>query len=129
VSRRVVVTGATSGIGAGIARAFAAVGDAVVATGATDAEVEAARGTPGVEVRRLDVRDGAAVAALVVRLGELDVVVNCAGIIRRGVEHDPVALAETVDTNLTRTMRVCEMCRRHCAENGLGGDRVDPFVR
>ena len=110
-ARRVLVTGATSGIGAGIARAFAAAGDAVVATGATDAEVEAARGTPGIEVRRLDVRDGAAVVALVAGLGELDVVVNCAGVIRRGVEHDPVAFAETLDINLTGTMRVCSAAR------------------
>ena len=110
-ARRVLVTGATSGIGAGIARAFAAAGDAVVATGATEAEVEAARGTPGIEVRRLDVRDGAAVVALVAGLGELDVVVNCAGVIRRGLEHDPVAFAETVDINLTGTMRVCSAAR------------------
>jgi NAD(P)-dependent dehydrogenase (short-subunit alcohol dehydrogenase family) len=109
--RRVLVTGATSGIGAGIARAFAAAGDSVVATGATESEVAAARGTPGVEVRRLDVRDGAAVLALVEDLGELDVVVNCAGIIRRGAEHDPIAFAETVDINLTGTMRVCAAAR------------------
>ena len=83
--RRVLVTGATSGIGAGIARAFVAAGDTVVATGATDTEVEAARGTPGIEVQRLDVRDGAAVRAFVEGLGELDVVVNCAGIIRRAM--------------------------------------------
>src|SRR6187431_1629234 len=109
--RRVLVTGATSGIGAGIARAFAAAGDAVVATGATDAEVDAARGTTGIDVRRLDVRDGAAVQALVEGLGALDVVVNCAGIIRRGAEHDPVAFAETVDVNLNGTMRVCSAAR------------------
>ena len=109
--RRVLVTGATSGIGAGIARAFAAAGDTVVATGATEAEVEAARGTPGIEVRRLDVRDGAAVRAFVEGLGELDVVVNCAGIIRRGAEHDPIAFAETLDINLTGTMRVCAAAR------------------
>jgi NAD(P)-dependent dehydrogenase (short-subunit alcohol dehydrogenase family) len=110
-ARRVLVTGATSGIGAAIARAFAAAGDAVVATGATDAEVEAAGCVTGVDVRRLDVRDGAAVSSLLADLGELDVVVNCAGIIRRGAEHDPVAFAETVDVNLTGTMRVCSAAR------------------
>ncbi len=110
-ARRVLVTGATSGIGAGIARAFAALGDSVVATGATDAEVEAARDVPGIEVQRLDVRDGEAVLALVAGLGEIDVVVNCAGVIRRGVEHDPVAFAETLDINLTGTMRVCSAAR------------------
>jgi NAD(P)-dependent dehydrogenase (short-subunit alcohol dehydrogenase family) len=109
--RRVLVTGATSGIGAGIARAFVAAGDTVVATGATEAEVEAARGTPGIEVRRLDVRDGAAVRAFVEGLGKLDVVVNCAGVIRRGAEHDPIAFAETLDINLTGTMRVCAAAR------------------
>jgi NAD(P)-dependent dehydrogenase (short-subunit alcohol dehydrogenase family) len=111
-ARRDLVTGATSGIGAGIARALRRAGDAVVATGATDAEVDAARGTPGIDVRRLDVRDGAAVRALVDGLGELDVVVNCAGVIRRGAEHDPVAFAETVDINLTGTMRVCAAAPR-----------------
>lgn len=113
-TRRVLVTGATSGIGAGIARAFAPVGDSVVATGATEAEVAAARGQsgqPGIDVRRLDVRDGESVRALVEGMGELDVVVNCAGVIRRGAEHDPVAFADTVDINLTGTMRVCAAAR------------------
>jgi len=111
-ARRVLVTGATSGIGAGIARAFAVAGDAVVATGATDAEVTAARAQmPGSDVRRLDVRDGDAVRALVESLGELDVVVNCAGVIRRGAEHDPAVFAETLDINLTGTMRVCAAAR------------------
>ncbi|MES2990031.1 MAG: SDR family oxidoreductase [Pseudomonadota bacterium] len=110
--RRILVTGATSGIGAGIARAFAALGDEVTVTGATDAEVQsAAAAMPGIAAHRLDVRDGAAVIALVQGLGELDVVVNCAGVIRRGAEHDPVAFADTVDINLTGTMRVCAAAR------------------
>ena len=110
-SRRVLITGATSGIGAGIARAFAAAGDSVVATGATEAEVAAARGQPGIDVRQLDVRDSDAVRALVEGLGELDVVVNCAGVIRRGAEHDPAVFADTLDINLTGTMRVCAAAR------------------
>ena len=109
--RKVLVTGATSGIGAGIARAFAALGDEVTATGATEAEVAAAPRTVGVTAVRLDVRDGEAVKALVASLGDLDVVINCAGVIRRGAEHDPVAFADTVDINLTGTMRVCAAAR------------------
>jgi NAD(P)-dependent dehydrogenase (short-subunit alcohol dehydrogenase family) len=113
-NRRVLITGATSGIGAGIARAFAAAGDHVVATGATEAEVAAARGQSGpsgIDVRPLDVRDDAAVRALVEGLGELDVVVNCAGVIRRNAEHDPAVFADTLDINLTGTMRVCAAAR------------------
>lgn len=115
--RRILVTGATSGIGAGIASAFATAGDQVWATGATEQEVQSATTAPGalanIGFRVLDVRDGAAVANLVAELGELDVVVNCAGVIRRGAEHDPVAFAETVDINLTGTMRVCAAARPH----------------
>ena len=109
--RRVLITGATSGIGAAIARAFADAGDSVVATGGTEAEVAAARGQNGIDVRRLDVRDDVAVRALVDGLGELDVVVNCAGVIRRGAEHDPAVFADTLDINLTGTMRVCTAAR------------------
>jgi len=110
--RKVLITGATSGIGAGIAAAFAADGAQVWATGATAAEVDAAAAArPGIEHRVLDVRDGDAVAALVQGLGELDVVVNCAGIIRRGQEHEPEVFAQTLDINLTGTMRVCAAAR------------------
>lgn len=111
-ARRVLVTGGTSGIGAGIARAFAAAGDRVLATGATAAEVAAADVVdPAVEHRVLDVRDGEAVNALVQSLATLDVVVNCAGVIRRGAEHDPAVFAEVLDINLAGTMRVCAAAR------------------
>jgi len=112
--KHILITGATSGIGAGIAAAFAAQGDRVTATGATAAEVEAARAKPdlaGVQVQQLDVRDGDAVKAFVGAFDTLDVVVNCAGVIGRGVEHDPEAFARTVDINLNGSMRVCTAAR------------------
>jgi NAD(P)-dependent dehydrogenase (short-subunit alcohol dehydrogenase family) len=114
VTRHVLVTGASSGIGAGIARAFAADGARVTATGATAAEVDAARTRAemqGIRLDVLDVRDDTAVRALVQAQGELDVVVNCAGVIRRGAEHEPEAFAEVLDINLTGTMRVCAAAR------------------
>ena len=60
--RRVLITGASSGIGLGIAQAFSAAGARVTATGATESEVQAAAARdPGIEFAVLDVRDGAAV--------------------------------------------------------------------
>ncbi|MFL5035942.1 MAG: SDR family oxidoreductase, partial [Microvirga sp.] len=89
--RGVLGTGGTSGIGLGAALAFRALGAGVVATGATEAEgaragADAANG--GIKFCRLDVREDAAIGALVEGLARLDVVVNAAGVIRRDVEHD-----------------------------------------
>ena len=115
--RHVLVVGATSGIGAGIAAAFAAHGASVLVTGASAAEVE--RRAPAVGAAAvLDVRDGAAVKAVVDAQPRLDVVVNCAGVIRRGEEHDPDVFADVVDINLVGMQRVCSAARGRLAERG-----------
>ena len=141
--RSVLVTGGSSGIGAGIAQAFAAAGCRVLATGLNDSEIMTAKcdaAFADVDLRMLDVRDGAAVQALVDTLATLDVLVNCAGTIRRGgAEHDPEVFAEVLDINLSGTMRVCTAARaklaarRGCIVNTasmlsfFGGGRVPGY--
>jgi NAD(P)-dependent dehydrogenase (short-subunit alcohol dehydrogenase family) len=100
----VLVTGGTSGIGAGIAAAF-------LKEGAREA-------MPGVTAVTLDVRDAAAVAALIARFDTLSHVVNCAGVIRRGDELDPAVFADVVDINLNGAMRVSTAARPLLARNG-----------
>ncbi len=92
-SRSAVVTGSTSGIGLGIARALAREGSAVMLNGFGDADaVEAERSAIaaefGVEVlhSRADMREPAEIAAMIreaeEKLGSVDILVNNAGIQR-----------------------------------------------
>ena len=112
-NQRVLITGGTSGIGFAIACAFADAGANVAATGLTDAEVgDAAKQEARVRFRRLDVRDSAAVADLVAEFDSLHVLVNCAGMLRRGgAEFDEATFLEVLDANLSGTMRLCLACR------------------
>jgi NAD(P)-dependent dehydrogenase (short-subunit alcohol dehydrogenase family) len=113
-ARQVVVIGGTSGIGGAIANVFAHAGARVIATGATLSEVDAARQVPGqsgVQFTVLDVRSDDAVAALFAALDGLDVLINCAGVIRRDEEHDPKVFAEVVNINLSGSMRTCSSAR------------------
>ncbi|MEI5998975.1 SDR family oxidoreductase [Paraburkholderia bengalensis] len=107
-----VVTGGTQGIGAGIARHLAALGARVIAAGLapTDAQISALA-AHGIEAAPLDVASRQDVDALFAGLASLDVLVNCAGVIRRGDELDPDVFAQVLDINLTGTMRACAAAR------------------
>ena len=112
IGRQVLVVGGSSGIGAGIAAAFAAHGAAVRVTGATPAEVAAASGAAShIPASVLDVRDDAMVQALLAECHTLDVLVNCAGVIRRGEELRPEVFASVLDINLNGTLRCCAAAR------------------
>ena len=113
-TRHIFITGATSGIGEAIAQAFVRDGAKVIATGATEQEVQKASSlanNKGIDFRVLDVRVDAAVQSMVKGIGELDVVVNCAGVIQRSLELEAEAFARTIDINLNGTMRVCAAAR------------------
>jgi NAD(P)-dependent dehydrogenase (short-subunit alcohol dehydrogenase family) len=107
-----LVTGATQGIGAAVANRLAALGARTVAAGLRS---DAGELNPGIDARIADVSQAGDVDAMLRGLDELDIVVNCAGIIRRGAEHDPAVFEQVLAVNLTGTMRVCTAARDRLA--------------
>src|ERR1043165_3088926 len=85
--KRALVTAAAQGIGRATALAFAAEGANVLATDVAEDKLAALAG-PCVATRRLDVRDGIAIAALADELGPVDILFNCAGFVHHGTILD-----------------------------------------
>ena len=114
-----LISGGTSGIGAAVGNQLARLGAYVIVTGATAQEAAAARAATEFAATSaivLDVRDASAIAQCVAALPQLDILVNCAGIIRRGADHDPDIFAEVIDINLNGTMRLCAAARPRLRE-------------
>jgi NAD(P)-dependent dehydrogenase (short-subunit alcohol dehydrogenase family) len=78
--RVVLLTGATGGIGRRLCERFTELGDAVVAVGRDEAALAELADRLGVTARRCDVTEEAQVASLVEAVGEVDVLVNNAGV-------------------------------------------------
>ena len=105
----VAITGASRGIGAAAARAFAAAGVKVALLARSQREIDALAAEIGAEAlaMRCDVADWTsveqAVATVVQRFGRLDVLVNNAGTIdpiARLSDADPTAWGQAIDVNL-----------------------------
>lgn len=116
-----VVTGASRGLGAAIARCLAAEGANVVAAARTaDALADLAAEWPGrIEPAPCDMRDADAVAALAdactERFGRLDAVVNNAGIAPAGrlVDTELSVMEETIAVNVIAPAALARAAARH----------------
>ena len=111
LEKRVLVSGGSSGIGFAIAKGFKDAGAEVTVTGLTEGELADARAA-GIAAAALDVGDLAACRRLMATFNSLDVLVNCAGMIRRAnAEHDPVEFEHVINVNLNGTQRLCALAR------------------
>ena len=129
--RVAVVVGGTSGIGRSIAHGLAEAGADVVCTSRRTEQVEIASSeieTFGRRTLRIasDVSDKASLdellTACISEFGKVDILVNSAGRTKRGptvdfAEDDWSAILET---NLTGTLRSCQVFGRHMVERGYG---------
>jgi NAD(P)-dependent dehydrogenase (short-subunit alcohol dehydrogenase family) len=90
-----LVTGGATGIGLAIARALESAGTTVIAAG----------------IPELDVTSHESVAAFTEGITRLDILVNCAGIIRRDEEFEMPVFEQVIDANLNGVMRMCTACK------------------
>lgn len=129
--RAAVVIGGTSGIGRAIAHGLAEAGADVVCTSRREEQVEAAAGEIEQIGRRTircvsDVSDKASLEALLgqckAEFGKVDILVNSAGRTKRTptAELAESEWAEILETNLTGTLRACQVFGRHMLENNYG---------
>jgi NAD(P)-dependent dehydrogenase (short-subunit alcohol dehydrogenase family) len=129
--RLAVVTGGTSGIGLTLARGLAAAGADVVPISRRQQQVESAAG----EIERIgrrsmrvtaDVTDRAslekALAQVMETFGRVDILVNCAGMTKRTPTLDvsDAEWASIIETNLTGTLRACQVFGRQMLASGYG---------
>ena len=126
-----VVVGGTSGIGLAMSIGLAEAGAAVVASSRRAEQVEEAAKAieaAGGKTLRLtsDVADRASLQALcdgvIQEFGKVDILINCAGKIKRAptLDFPEDEWQSIMDTNVTGTLRACQIFGKHMLEKGSG---------
>lgn len=113
---RAAVVGGAGGIGLAIVKELIGLGASVSATGVCEAEIAGCDTVDTVDFRVLDVTDDAAVAAYADATGPVDLLVNCAGILRRDEEFELNVFRRVLEVNLLGTMATCLAFRNGLSE-------------
>ena len=119
---RVLVTGGSNGIGLGIAQGFVEAGADVLITGTRAAASDYEHDLSAFSYHAADMRDPAALDAMVDSLGDLDVLVNNAGanlVVRN--EWKPEVFEEAVRINLFGAFQLAVRCKDRLAKSRLDG--------
>ncbi|MDH7792146.1 SDR family NAD(P)-dependent oxidoreductase [Ochrobactrum sp. AN78] len=107
--KRVLVSGATSGIGLEMARGFAALGASVAASGSSVAKIEKAvkdEANKGIEFYELDVRSNEDAIAFMDKQSRIDVLINAQGVARDQTEWENDVFNDVMDINLNSVFRL-----------------------
>jgi NAD(P)-dependent dehydrogenase (short-subunit alcohol dehydrogenase family) len=119
---RVLVTGGTSGIGAGIAAAYRDAGADVSITGTRAGADDYDGDLSGYRYLRLQLTDDSAIDTLAGALPELDILVNNAGgNFAAQNEYEPEIFERAVRVNLTSAYRLAHAFRPHLLRSPLDG--------
>jgi 2-keto-3-deoxy-L-fuconate dehydrogenase len=108
--KTILITAAGQGMGRASAIACANLGAKVIATDINaDALATLSAQHPAITTEYLDVRDGQAIIDIAARVGQLDGLFNCAGMVHNGtiLEVSDEDWALNVDVNVTSMMRMC----------------------
>jgi NAD(P)-dependent dehydrogenase (short-subunit alcohol dehydrogenase family) len=129
-AKTVVITGATSGIGLGLAKAFLKEGYNVVGTGRSSERLQSAATQLNAGDRFLGVAGDVgkpesakkAFEQAIAKYGKVDVLVNNAGIfkVKPFVEFTPEEIEEQISTNLKGSLFPSQVAAKHMSERKSG---------
>ena len=119
---RVLVTGGTSGIGAGIAAAYREAGAEVTITGTRGSPAEYGSDLGGYRYLQLSLTDKAQISGVAAQLPALDILVNNAGAnFMLQNEYDPEVFEKGLQVNLASAYRMSQACKPLLAASKLPG--------
>ena len=126
--KKILITGASSGIGYGIAKEFVAAGANVHITG-TRTAADYDNDFTAMTFHSLNAANGADIEALANTIQELDVLINCVGtVLYKKAEFERAGFEKILNINLTGVMHLCTAFYPHLERSGGNIINLDSVV-